>query len=64
MEVEVSIQFLESFFPHGMWGDPYRASFEYGKRFATHFGPTYGTGDVITLEVGNEPVGFASEHYR
>ena len=33
----------------------YLAGYKYGKAFATHFGPSHGTGMVRVMEVGNEP---------
>ena len=55
MEVQASIQFVSEDFPSRIWNDPYRAAYRYGYAFAEHFGPTYGSGDVLTMEVGNEP---------
>jgi hypothetical protein len=63
LEVEVSVQFTSDMFPPSVWNSPYDAGLAYGSRFATHFGSATGTGDVSTLEVGNEPfiagMGFA-----
>ena len=55
LEVEVSIQFTASMFNQNSFNDPYMAAYNYGYAFAKHFGMTYGTGLVATLEVGNEP---------
>lgn len=55
LEVEASIQFTPSDFPQSVFSNPYQAGYNYGFAFAKHFGRTYGTGDVSTMEVGNEP---------
>jgi len=55
LEVEVSVQFTTSMFPRNVWDSPYAAGLSYGSGFARHFGASNGTGDVSTLEVGNEP---------
>ncbi len=55
LQVQVSIQFTSDMFPQEVFNDPYSAGYKYGYAFARHFGPTQGTGDVSTVEVGNEP---------
>lgn len=41
--------------PPSAWSDPYGISYTLGYKFATHFGPTQGTGNVVSFEAGNEP---------
>ena len=55
LEVQASIQFTSEFFAKSTFDDPYQAGYDYGYRFALHFGPTNGSGDVSVMEVGNEP---------
>mmetsp|Transcript_5877 Transcript_5877/g.6091 ORF Transcript_5877/g.6091 Transcript_5877/m.6091 type:complete len:1210 (+) Transcript_5877:764-4393(+) len=55
LEVEASIQFTPSSFPQSVFTNPYQAGYNYGYSFAKHFGRLTGTGDVSTIEVGNEP---------
>ena len=55
LEVEVSLNFLSLDFPPSIFNDPYRAAYNYGYSFATHFGSQKGVDLVSTLEVGNEP---------
>ena len=55
LEVEASIQFQESQFPQSAFKNPYSNAYNYGYQFAKHFGSRNGTGDVATMEVGNEP---------
>eukprot|EP01041_Mallomonas_annulata_P005784 gene5784-11685_t len=55
LEVQASIQFTASMFAQSTFNDPYYAAYNYGYAFARHFGSTYGTGQVATIEVGNEP---------
>ncbi|KAJ3127022.1 hypothetical protein HK098_006913 [Nowakowskiella sp. JEL0407] len=61
--VDVSIQFSSQSFPIGMWDNPYMAGYNYGYAFARHFGPTFGTGTVSLLEVGNEPWDYPASFY-
>ena len=42
-------------FSRESFDDPYTAAYNYGFAFASHFGPTHGTGNVAAMEVGNEP---------
>ena len=56
LEVQACIQFLnQGRFTLDKWDNPYQAGYNYGYAFAYHFGPTHGTGNVRTIEVGNEP---------
>jgi hypothetical protein len=62
--VDVSIQFANDDMPAAIWDDPYMAAYNYGYAFARHFGPTYGTGHVELLEIGNEPWDYTADFYR
>ncbi|EKX55234.1 hypothetical protein GUITHDRAFT_99015 [Guillardia theta CCMP2712] len=55
LEVHTCLQFTSDMFPQRVWDSPYLAAYRYGFAFAKHFGRSSGTGDVSTLEVGNEP---------
>ena len=55
LEVQVSLQFISSQFSRESFDAPYESAYNYGFAFASHFGPTRGTGDVDSIEVGNEP---------
>ena len=55
LEVNACIQFTSSHFPQSVFNDPYQSGYNYGYSFAKHFGRISGTGDVSTIEVGNEP---------
>ncbi|GIQ81185.1 hypothetical protein KIPB_002103, partial [Kipferlia bialata] len=64
LSVQASLQFYESSWPESLWvPDAQTAGALTGSAFATHFGPTEGTGDVRVLEVGNEPWGYTPEFY-
>jgi hypothetical protein len=55
LPVSVSYQFLARDQPPSAWADPYGISYTLGFKFARHFGPTSGTGNVVSFEAGNEP---------
>jgi hypothetical protein len=55
LEVQASIQFTSDQFARSSFDTPYTAAYNYGFEFASHFGPTSGTGNVNAMEVGNEP---------
>jgi serine/threonine-protein kinase ATR len=63
LEVDASIQFLQSAQPTSAWDDPYEAGRGYGQAFACHFGPTKGDGLVRAMEVGNEPWDYPASFY-
>ena len=67
LKVEASIQFTPSSFPQSVFNDPFKAGFNYGYAFARHFGRLRGTGDVSSIEVGNEPwisgMGYADANF-
>ena len=46
------------------WNKPYASSYEYGKRFAKHFGVSNGNGLVCTAEAGNEPWKYEADTYK
>lgn len=68
LNVQATIQFTgtgDYSFPPEVWDTPYASAYQYGREFALHFGPTYGTGTVAAMEVGNEPwTGYSAEFYR
>ena len=64
LTVHVSIQFTNKDVPQSVWNDPYTAAYNYGYAFARHFGPTFGTGHVRSLEVGNEPWDYPAAFYQ
>ncbi len=64
LDVQVTLQFLNSSQPEHIWDDPWTAAYNIGYAFASHFGPTYGVGNVFALEVGNEPWDYSKEFYR
>jgi hypothetical protein len=54
--VSVTYQWDKFVAPPAAWGpDPYSTSYNLGLKFARHFGPTAGTGNVASFEAGNEP---------
>lgn len=55
LPVSVSYQFLAKTQPPSAWSDPYGISYTLGLKFARHFGPTSGKGNVASFEAGNEP---------
>lgn len=56
LPVDVSYQFGAKDQPPAAWGgDPYSISYTLGYKFTRHFGPTQGTGNVVSFEAGNEP---------
>jgi hypothetical protein len=55
LPVSVSYQFLAQTQPPSAWSDPYGISYSLGFKFARHFGPTSGKGNVVSFEAGNEP---------
>jgi serine/threonine-protein kinase ATR len=61
LEVETSIQFTTSSFSQSSFNDPYNSGYNYGFIFAKHFGIKEGTGNVATVEVGNEPWGYSGD---
>lgn len=60
LPVQASIQFSNSNTPASTWDTPYQSAYNYGYAFARHFGPSYGTGHVRIMEVGNEPWDYES----
>ncbi|KAH0795116.1 T9SS type A sorting domain-containing protein [Histomonas meleagridis] len=65
VEVQVSYQFKQEYSSFGENDDDVYYNFEsLGKNFASHFGPTNGTGNVFTVEIGNEPWDYTSEQYK
>lgn len=63
LTVDASIQFTDSSNPASSWNDPYAAAYGYARAFATHFGPTSGTGAIRSIEAGNEPWDYAASFY-
>lgn len=55
LPVSVSYQFTANTQPASAWSDPYGISYTLGLKFARHFGPTSGKGNVVSFEAGNEP---------
>uniref|UniRef100_A0A383VQX7 F5/8 type C domain-containing protein n=1 Tax=Tetradesmus obliquus TaxID=3088 RepID=A0A383VQX7_TETOB len=54
--VSVTYQWDKFVAPPAAWGpDPYGTAYNLGFKFARHFGPTAGTGNVASFEAGNEP---------
>ncbi len=64
LETQVSLQFLNYSQPENTWNNPWKAAYDIGYSFASHFGPTYGVGNVKTLEIGNEPWDYDKTFYR
>lgn len=59
LDIAVTIKMRTENFPTSAWDDPYNSAYEYGRRFADHFGST-----VSILEVGNEPWDHPEGFYR
>ena len=59
LQVQASVQFSAKMgLPESTWTagiGAHRHAYNYGYAYARAFGPTFGTGDVLTMEVGNEP---------
>jgi hypothetical protein len=51
-------------YPPTAWDSAYQSAYNYGYAFAKHFGPTFGTGHIPMIEVGNEPWNYDSTLYR
>ncbi len=64
MDVQVTLQFLNSSQPQNTWNNPWQAAYNIGYAFASHFGPTNGVGNVKALEIGNEPWDYEKNFYR
>jgi len=62
MKIQVSLQFLKNNYPFEEWTE--YNSYAYGWMFARHFGPLHGTGDIDTVEIGNEPWDFNGTEYK
>ncbi|MEM7112852.1 MAG: discoidin domain-containing protein [Chloroflexota bacterium] len=62
LELDASFQF--SGVDEADWDTPYQSAYDIGYAFASHFGPTHGTGHLTTLEVGNEPWDYSPALYR
>ena len=60
-QVDACIQFLA--FGDGDWVDPEADAYAYGYDFATCFGPTYGSGVVTSVQIGNEPTNMSESLY-
>ncbi len=64
LDVQACIVFNQAEQPQNVWDNPYQAAYNYGYAYARHFGPTFGTGNVEVMEIGNEPRTYDTTFYR
>ena len=64
LAVDACITFNKDILPPEKWNIPYQSAYNYGKKFAKHFGQLYGNSMVKIVEIGNEPWGYPAGWYK